>query len=80
MPAFLFRKIRKSVLGYDNRPKRFVSICARKSDIGVFRRIERVAVPALLITNIERAKRIDGCLHRIGAADSSVTSAAKSFA
>jgi hypothetical protein len=45
-------------------PKRFVSICARKSDMGVFDRRE-IAVSRVVDNNVQRAKRIDGCLHGI---------------
>jgi hypothetical protein len=60
-------------------PKRFVSICARKSDIGVSSTDERLPYPALLITTSSEPKAPIAAFTASAAADSSVTSSAKSL-
>src|SRR5712664_1407992 len=60
-------------------PKRFVSICARKSDIGVSSTDERLPYPALLITTSSEPKAPIAAFTALAAADSSVTSSAKSL-
>src|SRR6266850_1568023 len=60
-------------------PKRFVSICARKSDIGVSSTDERLPYPALLITTSSAPKAPIAAFTALAAADSSVTSSAKSL-
>src|SRR5438270_12771316 len=60
-------------------PKRFVSICARKSDIGVSSTDERLPYPALLITTSREPKAPIAAFTALAAADSSVTSSAKSL-
>src|SRR5216684_7813016 len=60
-------------------PKRFVSICARKSDIGVSSTDERLPYPALLITTSSEPKARIAAFTALAAADSSVTSSAKSL-
>src|ERR1700682_6312099 len=60
-------------------PKRFVSICARKSDIGVSSTDERLPYPALLITASSEPKAPIAAFTALAAADSSVTSSAKSL-
>src|ERR1700683_4889387 len=60
-------------------PKRFVSICVRKSDIGVSSTDERLPYPALLITTSSEPKAPIAAFTALAAADSSVTSSAKSL-
>src|SRR5208283_908451 len=60
-------------------PKRLVSICARKSDIGVSSTDERLPYPALLITISSEPKAPIAAFTALAAADSSVTSSAKSL-
>src|SRR5713101_8652413 len=60
-------------------PKRFVSICARKSDIGVSSTDERLPYPALLITTSSEPKAPIAAFTALAAADSSVTSSANSL-
>src|ERR1700688_1345635 len=60
-------------------PKRFVSICARKSDIGVSFTGERLPHAALLITTSSEPQVPIAAFTALAAADSSVTSSAKSL-
>jgi hypothetical protein len=60
-------------------PKRFVSICARKSDIGVSSTDERLPYPALLITTSSQPNASIAVFTARSADDSSVTSSVKSF-
>src|ERR1700683_1477356 len=60
-------------------PKRFVSICVRKSDIGVSSTDERLPYPALLITTSSEPKAPIAAFTALAAADSSVTSSPKSL-
>src|ERR1700751_3275382 len=60
-------------------PKRFVSIGPRKSAIGVSSTDERLPYPALLITTSSEPKAPIAAFTALAAADSSVTSSAKSL-
>src|SRR4029077_14757486 len=60
-------------------PKRLVSICARKSDIGVSSTDERLPYPALLITTSKEPNASIAVFTAPAADDSSVTSSSKSF-
>src|SRR5579862_1357381 len=60
-------------------PKRFVSICARKSDIGVSSTDERLPYPALLTTTSREPKAPIAAFTAFAAADSPVTSSAMSL-
>src|SRR4029077_1536891 len=78
-PAFLSRKYGRAAFVTMIVPKRFVSICARKSDIGVSSTDERLPYPALLITTSSEPKAPIAAFTALAAADSSVTSSAKSL-
>jgi hypothetical protein len=78
-PAFLSRKYGRAAFVTMIVPKRFVSIWARKSDIGVSSTDERLPYPALLITTSRELNASIAALTAAAADDSSVTSSAKSF-
>src|SRR5580658_5279885 len=78
-PAFLWRKYGRAAFVTMIVPKRFVSICARKSHIGVSSTDERLPYPALLITTSSEPKAPIAAFTALAAADSSVTSSAKSL-
>src|SRR5271169_3475722 len=79
MTCLPFAKVRKRCLCHDDRPKRFVSICARKSDKGVSSTEERLPYPALLITTSSKPNASIAVFTAAAAAASSVTSRANSF-
>src|ERR1700721_855823 len=78
-PAFLWRKYGRAAFVTMIVPKRFVSICARKSELGVSSMDERLPYPALLITTSSEPKAPIAAFTALAAADSSVTSSAKSL-
>ena len=79
MARLPFAKVRRAAFVTMIVPKRLVSICARKSDIGVSSTDERLPYPALLITTSSEPNASIAVFTAPAANDSSVTSSSKSF-